>query len=124
MNILITSAGQRVSLVRAFQNELKAVYPNAAVYTTDMFPEFSAACNVSDGYFKVKRVTEKDYISDLVAICQEKNIKMVVPTIDTELLVLAQNKHRFLEYGIHAIVSSESFIEQCRDKRAYPCIVL
>ena len=38
MNILITSAGQRVSLVRAFQKELKTLYPEAKVYTVDMQP--------------------------------------------------------------------------------------
>ena len=39
-NILITSAGRRVSLVRAFQKELKELYPNAKVLTTDLNPKF------------------------------------------------------------------------------------
>ncbi|HKH59838.1 MAG TPA: ATP-grasp domain-containing protein [Flavitalea sp.] len=117
MNILITSAGQRVSLVRAFQKELKNIYPQNEVYTTDMFPELSAACNVSDRYFTVKRVTDPSYISDLIAICVSNDIKMIVPTIDTELLALAENKSRFSALGIHLIVSSPEFVEQCRDKR-------
>lgn len=117
MNILITSAGQRVSLVRAFQNELKKTYPQKKVFTTDMFPELSAACNISDQYFKVKRVTDPDYVSELIEICLRYEIGMVVPTIDTELMVLAENKSRMLEAGIHTIISSPSFIEQCRDKR-------
>lgn len=117
MNILITSAGQRVSLVRAFQKELKSLYPDKKVFTTDMNPELSAACNVSDRYFKVKRVTDAAYIPELINLCLQHDIKMIVPTIDTELLVLAQNKCRLAESGIHAIVSSISFVEQCRDKR-------
>ena len=117
MNILITSAGQRVSLVRAFQKELRTLYPENMVFTTDLSPEFSAACNVSDRYFTVKRVTDPEYIDQLIKICQENGIKMIVPTIDTELLILAQNKSRFLEAGIHTIISSTAFIEQCRDKR-------
>ena len=117
MNILITSAGQRVSLVRAFQKELKQLYPNGNVYTTDMFPELSAACNVSDRYFKVKRVTDEDYIPALLALCEQQRIRMVVPTIDTELLVLAQNRQKFSDRGIDVIISSVWFIEQCRDKR-------
>ena len=72
MNILITSAGQRVSLVRAFQKELKTAYPGKKVFTTDMFPELSAACNVSDGYFKVQRVTDPDYIEQLIELCRKK----------------------------------------------------
>lgn len=117
MNILVTSAGQRVSLVRAFQKELKTLYPENRVFTTDMFPELSAACNVSDQYFTVNRVTDPLYIDQLIAICLDNNVKMIVPTIDTELLILAQNKSRFCEAGIHSIISSIPFIEQCRDKR-------
>lgn len=117
MNILITSAGQRVSLVRAFQKELKTAYPGKQVFTTDMFPELSAACNVSDGYFKVQRVTDPDYIEQLIDICRKNEIRMVVPTIDTELLVLAQNKKRFCDEGISLIISSVDFTEKCRDKR-------
>lgn len=117
MNILITSAGQRVSLVRAFQQELKSLFPDRKVFTTDMNPGLSAACNISDKNFKVKRVTDAAYIPELLDLCLLHDIKMIVPTIDTELLVLAQNKCRLAESGIHTIVSSPSFIEQCRDKR-------
>jgi carbamoyl-phosphate synthase large subunit len=116
-NILITSAGQRVSLVRAFQKELKKIFPEAKVFTADMQPQLSAACNISDKYFQVKRVTDPDYIPDLISLCQENGIGMIIPTIDTELLVLARNKDRFGALGIHAIVSSLSFTEKCRDKR-------
>lgn len=117
MNILITSAGQRVSLVRAFQKELKTLYPTGKVFTTDMFPHLSAACNISDKYFQVNRVTDPGYIDELLVLCVSHKIKMVVPTIDTELLVLAKNRERFEKEGIHLIISSVSFVEQCRDKR-------
>ena len=117
MNILITSAGQRVSLVRAFQKELKLRFPGSKVYTVDMQPELSAACNVSDGYFKVKRVTDPQYIPELLALCQEKNIRMVVPTIDTELKVLSENRGLFDERNINCIVSAKEFVYACRDKR-------
>jgi len=117
MNILITSAGQRVSLVRAFQTQLRSVYPDAKVYTTDMQPQLSAACNVSDGYFQVKRVTDPAYMDELKVFCLENEIKMVVPTIDTELLVLSGHKEAFAKMGIELIVSDEQFTARCRDKR-------
>src|SRR5689334_465754 len=117
MNVLITSAGQRVSLVRAFQKELKLRYPEGKVYTVDMQPELSAACNISDGYVKVMQVTNPDYISELLELCTKNNVKMVIPTIDTELQVLARYRELFIEKGIHLIVSSLPFVDQCRDKR-------
>jgi carbamoyl-phosphate synthase large subunit len=117
MNILITSAGQRVSLVRAFQTQLKSVFPASKVFTTDMQPALSAACNVSDGYFQVTRVTDPGYMQQLEEICVANEIRMVVPTIDTELLVLAQHKKPFADKGIYIIVSDAAFTASCRDKR-------
>jgi carbamoyl-phosphate synthase large subunit len=117
MNILITSAGQRVSLVRAFQKELKIFYPQSKVFTIDMNPHLSAACNISDCFFKVNRVSDTKYIPELLELCKKERIKMIVPTIDTELLILARNKQFFKSEGIEMIISDESFVSICRDKR-------
>ena len=117
MNILITSAGQRVSLVRSFQKELKALFPEGKVFTTDMCPELSPACHISDGCFPVKKVTALEYINELLQLCTANKIKMVVPTIDTELLILAKHKQDFEDAGISVIISSLPFVEKCRDKR-------
>ncbi|MDN3691683.1 ATP-grasp domain-containing protein [Chryseobacterium tructae] len=116
-NILISSAGQRVSLVRAFQKELKKIDPSAKVFTVDLNPVLAPACHVSDGFDKIDRVTASGYISELLEICKKRNIKMIVPTIDTELLVLAENKDLFLQNGIIPVVSSLDFVKKCRDKR-------
>ncbi|SFD73121.1 ATP-grasp domain-containing protein [Flavobacterium phragmitis] len=117
MNILITSAGQRVSLVRAFKNELKKTFSTGMVYTVDMSPNLSPACQVSDGYKAVKRVDDADYIKELISICKDWKIKLVIPTIDTELIFLSTNKLMFKNEGIEVIVSNEDFIKKCRDKR-------
>ncbi|TKK65019.1 ATP-grasp domain-containing protein [Ilyomonas limi] len=117
MNILITSAGQRVSLVRAFQKELKIFFPEAKVFAADMCPELSPACHIADQYFEVKKVTAIEYIDGLLQLCIANDIKMVVPTIDTELLVLSKNKQLFEKEGIHVIISSFSLVDKCRDKR-------
>ncbi len=42
---------------------------------------------------------------------------MVVPTIDTELQILADQSDRFKEHNIHLILSESKFISKCRDKR-------
>ena len=116
-NILICSAGKRVSLVREFQAELKKVFPEGKVFTTEMNPEMAPAAHISDGCFRVPRVTASDYVETLFKICTENGIRVVVPTIDTELLVLSHEKTRFAEAGILLLVSDEDFISVCRDKR-------
>lgn len=116
-NILITSAGRRVSLVRAFQKEVQNYKKSSKVYTVDLNPILSAACQVSDGYKTVPRVTSESYISELLGICKEWEIKMLIPTIDTELLTLSQNRKKFMDLGVHLIVPDEYFVSACRDKR-------
>lgn len=116
-NILITSAGQRVALVRGFQETLRRFFPEAKVYTTDMNPTLAPAAYVSDKCFIVPRCTAEDYVDSLLKICSENNIGMIVPTIDTELAILAANKDNFTKQGIIVSVSDYDFIMMCRDKR-------
>ena len=115
-NILITSAGRRVSLVNFFKEEVKNLKLKSQVYCTDLNPTLSSACQVAHKSFKVKRVTDKSYIDDLIEICVKNSIKLIIPTIDTELLILAKNSKRFQELGIIPLVSDIEFIEKCRDK--------
>ena len=116
-NILITSAGKRVVLVKIFQKTLKALGLDGKVYTVDMKPEMAPAGFVSEECIRVPRCTSPDYVDTLLQICEEKQIAIVVPTIDTELMVLAQNKARFEAQGVHLVISDADFIKVCCDKR-------
>lgn len=117
MNILITSAGRRVSLVRAFQKELKALIPEGLVMTTDFKTHLSAACQVSDKAFDLPLVDDINYINLLMDICIKNDIKLIIPTIDTELQMLAKHSKRFEKNCCIPIISSQKFIDICRDKR-------
>lgn len=117
MNILITSVGRRVSLVKAFQKELKKMVPDGKVMTTDFNDKLSSACQVADKAFKFPLLNDPKYISLLIETCIANNIKLVIPTIDTELLLLVENKKALLEKGITPIVSSIPFVSMCRNKR-------
>ena len=116
-NIIITSAGQRVALVCGFQETLRRFYPEGKVYTTDMNPRLAPAAYVSDHCFTVPRCTSEEYIETLLTLCIENEIGMIVPTIDTELAILAANKDIFAKRGIFVSVSDYNFIMMCRDKR-------
>lgn len=116
-NILITSAGKRVALIKYFKETLTRFYPEAKVFTTDMNPAMAPAGYVSDGCFEVPRVTDASYPSLLLEICEKNDVGMVIATIDTELLLLADLKASFREKGINIMVSDRLFVEMCRDKR-------
>jgi carbamoyl-phosphate synthase large subunit len=113
INILITSAGRRVSLVKSFQETLKSIMGgvNHKVLTTDMNPTLSSACQISDGYIKVPRVTDKNYLYVLKKYCKKENISIIVPTIDTELSILADAKEEFAQDGIFIAISSKKICD-------------
>lgn len=117
MNILITSAGKRVSLVNIFRDELARYDKDAKVMTTDANPPLSAACQIADASFKVPRVDNPDYINILLEICKDNEIKLIVPTIDTELAILAKHAETFINIGCIPVISDPEFIAKCRDKR-------
>ena len=114
-NIILTSAGKRVELLLEFQRELAPA--GGRVYSIDLNPSMAPACRVSDGSFQVPRVTDPGYIEALLDICKSHDVRLVIPTIDTELLILSQSKAMFSRHGIEIMVSEEDFISICRDKR-------
>ena len=116
-NILITSVGKRVVLVQIFQHTLQEMGLDAKVYTTDMLPKMAPAGIVSDGCMQVPPCTADDYIDSLLDICREKQIGVIIPTIDPELLVLAENHQRFSDQGVRLALPDKDFVIICRDKR-------
>lgn len=116
-NILITSAGRRVGLVKAFKTELKKTFPISKVFTAEANPTWSAACRISDGYFAIPRVDDDNYIKEIIDLCEHYEIKLVIPTIDTELQVLSKAKDLFSLSNIQIVVSDFNLISKCRDKR-------
>jgi carbamoyl-phosphate synthase large subunit len=117
-NILITCAGKRVSLIRSFKTELKLLFSDSKVFTSDCIPEKSAACRVSDGYFKLPKATESNYIEKLLQIALDNNIKLIIPTIDTELITLSQNIDYFKKHQIDIVVSDYKNIKIFINKRS------
>ena len=117
MNILITSAGRRVSLIEYFRKELHDLFGlESKVLTTDLKPSLSPACRKSDEALAIGRFTDHDYIDSLLEICGEHQIKLIVPTIDTELDLLANNYEVFLSAGVEVVISSPDFVQLCSSK--------
>ena len=116
-NILILSAGRRCLLVRYFQQELKKNFPDALVIAADMAPDLSSACHTADTYFTTPAIQDPKYIEQLLTLCIAHQIRVVVPTIDTDLLLLAKSRDLFAQRGIEILVSDLTLVKHCRDKR-------
>ena len=115
-NILITSAGRRVSLLQSFQHALKHNAIDGLVFAADSNPDLSAACHVADRSFDLPAIAEQNYIEVLLALCKANSVKLVIPTIDTELQILSAARDTFIDHGIDVVVSEPLLIDQCMDK--------
>ncbi|ASK26856.1 ATP-grasp domain-containing protein [Neisseria chenwenguii] len=116
-NILILSAGRRVELVQDFKTEAAKISDGLKVFTAELNPAMSSACHVSDGSFVLPRIDDPAYTDRIFELAQAQNTGLIIPTFDTELKILADERERFARAGIHLIVSDSNLVAQCRDKR-------
>ena len=116
-NILILSAGRRVELVQSFKSELLSRKLTARLYASDLNPRLSAACNFSDQSFTTPPIEDPLYGEFIFNLCLKYKIGLVVPTIDSDLLILASQRQKFLDKGVYILVSKESLVIRCSDKR-------
>ena len=114
MNILFTSIGRRVELVQAFRHAADKLGIQLNIYGTDI-SESAPALTFCDHMVIVPKIKEPDYIPCLQEVCAEQHIDALIPTIDTDLLLLAQNREKF--GSTRVIISKTEKIALCRDKR-------
>ncbi|MDR3669576.1 MAG: ATP-grasp domain-containing protein [Holophaga sp.] len=113
LNILVTSAGRRTSLIAAFQN---AAHPFGQKVLVADFDPLAPACALADGAFMVPRVSDPGYLPALRAIAREQEVGLIVPTIDPELAALSRQVETFRRDGVSVLVSAPEFVAVCRDK--------
>jgi len=112
MNILFTSAGRRSYLIRFFK---EALGENGVIYAANS-NRISTALEVADEMVIVPLAYESEYIPFLLEFCVQKAIDMVIPLLEIDAYILAQNKGLFAERGIQIIVSDSQVLDICNDK--------
>lgn len=115
MNILFTGVGRRIELIQAFRNAALVLNKNLKIYGADMAGT-APALAYCDFTRKVVAMKDSGYIDDLLRICQEDSIALLIPTIDTDLLILSKNRERFETIGTRVLISAPDMISICRDK--------
>ena len=115
-NILILSAGRRVELIQSFQKSAKKLDVKSNVVAGDC-SETAPAIYFADRKAILPRINEPNYIDEIINICNKEDISLVVPTIDTDLLLLSQSKEKIESVsGARVLISSTEVISICRDK--------
>ena len=118
MNVLITSAGRRVSLLRAFQQQTAA--RNGSTFAGDRDP-LAPALQLADRAFVLPPIEDPTYLDALLSIVARWKIRLLVPTIDTELPFLAENAPAFQSIGCTPLISSKKLVAVSGDKWLTVC---
>jgi len=116
ISILFTCIGRRVSLLNNFRRAARQLKINASFFGTDT-TELSSALQLCDKRFLVKPITHAGYIKQLLTIVKTNKVKLLVPTVDLDLKLLAQNKPKFAAMGCCVLVSTPEVVDICQDKR-------
>lgn len=69
-----------------------------------------------DDYDYTLSIYNKGYIDNLIEKCLVHKIDLLIPGLDDEALLYAQNSQKFEAAGIKAIFAGEDLISICRDK--------
>lgn len=116
IDVLFSSAGRRVELINCFRADAGELGLDLRVLAVDADPGLSAACRAADKSFPVPACTRPDFIPRLLEICSSEGVRLLVPTIDTELEVLAAHRELFAKIGTEVAVSSPEVVRLARNK--------
>ena len=109
VTVLVSSAGRRVELLRAFRAALHDLDLDGRVLATDR-SWYSSARHSADEQFQVPGCDDPDFVPRMVELCAEQRVDLVVPTIDPELPVLAAARDELAAVGTTVAVSSPEVV--------------
>lgn len=115
IRILFTGVGRRIELLQAFKEAALCLDKPLKIYGADMAGT-APALAYCDYVRKVVSMKDSSYIDNLIKICTEDSIDLVIPTIDTDLMVLSENTDKFEAVGTKVMISAPEMIAICRDK--------
>jgi carbamoyl-phosphate synthase large subunit len=118
--ILISSAGRRVELLRAFRQTLNALAPaNGATFGRVLAVDsswYSSAFHDADQAFLIPRCTDRNFVPQMIELCTRHEVDLIVPTIDTELPIYAAAREQFTAVGTTVAISSPEVVAIAADK--------
>jgi carbamoyl-phosphate synthase large subunit len=113
--ILVSSAGRRGALVGILQRTLRDLVLEGPVIAADASP-LAAALHLADVHAVVPRQSDPGYVDALLELCVRHGVRLVVPTHDGELPILAAERERFAAIGACVSVSAPAVVAIAGDK--------
>ena len=116
VSIYISSAGRRVELMRCFRDAAEQLGVDLWIVAGDLAPEFSPACCEADITVETPPCSSPDFMDVVMDACVRHDVRLVVPTIDPELILYSRMRDEFARRGITVAISAETVVDLARDK--------
>lgn len=113
-HVLITSAAQKIPLLRRVKLAAAKLNPGILVIAADA-SALALARHFSDGFWAMPNLRDLD-LASLIAACRERGITKLIPTRDGELAFFAQHREALKLAGISVMVSAPEAVDVCLDK--------
>jgi carbamoyl-phosphate synthase large subunit len=107
--------GRRVELLQAFRAAAERLGVRLRLVGTDNDPTAPAMACV-DVPVRAPRVTDPQYVPHLLDTVRTHNAIALIPTIDTDLPLLSQNREVFSQFECTPMIAAPEVIDICRDK--------
>jgi|SRR5690242_1848562 len=114
--ILFSSVGRRTQLIQCFRCALKKMGLEGYFVGIDATRSAPAAHFV-DEFIHVPRCDAPNFVEIVSELCRVKNVALLLPIIDAELLLYALRAEEFANFGTRVAISSPGAIDLCLDKR-------
>lgn len=115
VNVLLTCAGQRVDIVRAFREVLAAGPHRGRVLVSDLDP-LSPSLFAADQVVELPPVDDPGYGTAVADVCRREGVRVVLPLTDLDPVLLAEAAGAIREAGARVLVPRPEIALGCQDK--------
>ena len=114
-NILFTSAGRRVELLRTFQRAYDELGLEGKIIAVDVDP-LAPALQIADVVYVVPHSQSPDYIPAVLSICRREHVNLLFPLIDPDIPILARHRIVIEQTGASLAVIPSKSLDIVADK--------
>lgn len=119
-NVLVPSGGKSVGMLLQLKQAVRGVpsLRDARVMIADRAP-VTPAGSFADASFVVPEVGHAAYVDELLRICRDHDVRVLLPAIDIDLDRLAPHVHEFAAAGTTLVCPPPALVELCLDKERF-----
>jgi carbamoyl-phosphate synthase large subunit len=115
ISVLLTCAGQRVDIVRAFREAIDALGHTGRVLVSDTDP-LSPSLFAADGVVDLPPVADPGYGEAVAATCRAEGVRAVLGLTDLDPVILAEARPAIEAAGARVFIPEPDVALGCQDK--------